>query len=291
MASKENQVNSNCSHSNCDKLNCSTCSKKHSNNDSHSTLFDTNNITHISHIYGVVSGKGGVGKSLVCGLLACKLKQLGLKVGILDADITGPSIPKIFGIKEKLKCDEYNIYPALSKNKIKIVSSNLILDDQNAPVAWRGPVINGAIGQFYSQTNWGNIDVLLIDLPPGTSDVFLTVMQSLKVDGIVSISTPQSLVDMIVQKAIKLASMLNIPVISAVENMSYFECSKCGAIHNIFGESKIVDLCDQYKIDTHDKLPIDHNFTKLCDRGEIYNIDVDKILINTTNKILKMISN
>lgn len=267
---------------------CSNCDK--SNNCNHKKIEKLlpNSNSDIKKIIGVVSGKGGVGKSLACSLLASKLNKQGLKVGIIDADVTGPSIPKVLGVTGQLTATEDAMNPAQAENGIKIISSNLLLDNPDSPVAWRGPVVSGAISQFFNMTNWGDIDVMLIDMPPGTSDVFLTVMQTLPVDGIVCVSTPQDLVEMIVGKAINLANMMNIEVLSLIENMSYFKCDKCGKKHEIFGQSKAVDVAKKYNIDSIDKLPMDPILTQLCDNGQIIKYDTDNYLNNTINKINKL---
>lgn len=259
-------MSENCSH------DCANCDKK---GNCEIKKLEPNANSYIKKIIGVVSGKGGVGKSLVCGLLATKLSKEGKKVGILDADITGPSVPKMFGVKGQLTATDEAMNPAETKG-IKMVSANLILDDPTSPVAWRGPVVSGAIQQFFNMVNWGDIDVLLVDMPPGTSDVFLTVMNMLPVDGIVVVTTPQDLVEMIVDKAINLANMMNVPVLGIIENMSYFECPDCGAKHNIYGESKI---------DATDKLPINPEFAKAVDAGKLYSINTSNLLENIVKEI------
>lgn len=267
---------------------CSNCEK--SGDCKHKSIekLKPNNNSNIKKIIGVVSGKGGVGKSLVCSLLANKLNKSGLKVGIIDADVTGPSIPKVFGVAGQLSATEQAMNPAISKCGIKMISANLLLDNPDSPVAWRGPVVSGAISQFFNMTNWGDIDVMLIDMPPGTSDVFLTVMQTIPVNGIVCVSTPQDLVEMIVGKAINLANMMDIEVLSLVENMSYFECDKCNTKHEIFGKSKAESVIEKYNIDCLDKLPIDPNLTKLCDNGKIDEYKTDNLLKNTVDKIVEL---
>ncbi|WP_334099637.1 P-loop NTPase, partial [Gordonibacter pamelaeae] len=192
------------------------------------STFPTNARTNIKHVIGVVSGKGGVGKSLVTSLLASQMQKKGFSVGILDADVTGPSIPKTFGITNPLTADADGIVPAQTASGIKVVSVNLMLPKDDIPVAWRGPVVSGIIKQFWGEVSWGDIDYLFVDMPPGTSDVFLTVFQSLPVDGIVTVSAPQELVAMIVGKAVNLAHDLKVPVVGLVENMAYFKCDECG---------------------------------------------------------------
>ena len=195
-----------------------------------------NKRTNVKHVIGVVSGKGGVGKSLVTSLLASEMNKRGHKVAILDADITGPSIPKSFGVDSRLTADADGINPAKSASGIEVMSVNLMLPEGDMPVAWRGPVVTGAIKQFWQEVNWGDVDYMFVDMPPGTSDVFLTVFQSLPVDGIVTVSAPQELVAMIVGKAVNLAKSLEVPVVGLVENMAYFKCDECGKEHHIFGD-------------------------------------------------------
>ena len=226
----------------------------------------------------MVSGKGGVGKSLVTSLLASEMRKRGHKVGILDADVTGPSIPKTFGIVSKLTADQDGINPALTESGIPVMSVNLMLPADDMPVAWRGPVVTGIINQFWSETNWGEIDYLFVDMPPGTSDVFLTVFQSLPVDGIVTVSAPQDLVAMIVGKAVNLAHNLNVPVIGLVENMAYFKCDECGKQHFIFGQPQGEAVARKYAIPSHATLPLDPAFARLCDAGKVEDYDVEGAL-------------
>ena len=233
---------------------------------------------NIKHMVGVVSGKGGVGKSLVTSLLAKELVAKGYKVGILDADITGPSIPKTFGIKGRLTGDADGINPTVTDSGIKVMSINLMLPQDDLPVAWRGPVITGILNQFRNETNWEDLDYLLIDMPPGTSDVFLTVMQSFPIDGIVSVSAPQELVAMIVGKAVNLAHDMNVPVLGLVENMAYFKCDECGKEHFIFGEPQGKVVAKRYQIPSFATLPIDPAFARLCDEGKIEQYDVEGAL-------------
>ena len=208
------------------------------------TKLETNNRSNVKHVIGVVSGKGGVGKSLVTSLLASEINKRGNKVGILDADITGPSIPKTFGITNPLTADADGILPGQTQTGIKVMSTNLMLPKGDLPVAWRGPAVSNAIRQFWSETNWGDIDYLFVDMPPGTSDVLLTVFQSLPVDGIVTVSAPQELVAMIVGKAVNLAHDMDVEVLGLVENMAYFKCDDCGKEHHIFGEPQGAEVAD-----------------------------------------------
>ena len=233
-----------------------------------------NNRTNVKHVIGVVSGKGGVGKSLVTSLLASEMNKRGHKVAILDADITGPSIPKSFGVDSRLTADADGINPAKSASGIEVMSVNLMLPEGDMPVAWRGPVVTGAIKQFWQEVNWGDVDYMFVDMPPGTSDVFLTVFQSLPVDGIVTVSAPQELVAMIVVKAVNLAKSLEVPVVGLVENMAYFKCDECGKNHHIFGEPQGEAVAKRYEIPSFATLPIDPSFARLCDEGKVEEYDV-----------------
>ena len=233
-----------------------------------------NKRSSIKHVIGVVSGKGGVGKSLVTSLLASQMQKRGFKVGILDADVTGPSIPKTFGITGHLIADVDGIFPSSTESGIEVMSVNLMLPQEDMPVAWRGPVVSGIISQFWGETNWGDIDYLFVDMPPGTSDVFLTVFQQLPVDGIVTVSAPQELVAMIVGKAVNLARSLDVPVIGLVENMAYFECDGCGKKHFIFGDPQGEAVAKKYEIPAYVTLPIDPAFARLCDEGKVEDYDV-----------------
>ena len=248
-----------CSHS------CGSCGVEGCGERTAPSKYTTNAASNVKHVIGVVSGKGGVGKSLVTSLLASELRKKGFNVGILDADVTGPSIPKTFGVTDKLHADETGIYPALTDSGIKVMSVNLMLPKGDMPVAWRGPVVSGIIKQFWDETNWGDVDYMLIDMPPGTSDVFLTVVQMLPVDGIVTVSAPQELVAMIVGKAVNLAHDLDVPVVGLVENMAYFKCDECGKEHHIFGEPQGAAVAEKYGIPAVATLPIDPKFAALCD--------------------------
>lgn len=232
--------------------------------------FQENNLSEVKRVIAVLSGKGGVGKSLVTGAIATELSRAGNKVGILDADITGPSIPKMFGMSGRHAMGLGNLLlPEISEHGVKVMSSNLLLQNQTDPVLWRGPVIAGAIRQFWSETSWGPLDYLLVDMPPGTADVALTVFQSLPVDGIVIVTSPQDLVSMIVAKAVNMAEKINIPVLGVVENMSYVECPDCGKKLEIFGTSKLPEVAQQYNLDILGRLPINPAFAAACDAGTI----------------------
>lgn len=238
------------------------------------STFETNKRTNIKHVIGVVSGKGGVGKSLVTSLLASAMRKKGLSVGILDADVTGPSIPKTFGIEGHLTADADGIVPAETESGIKVISVNLMLPKDDLPVAWRGPVVSGIIKQFWGEVSWGDIDYLFVDMPPGTSDVLLTVFQSLPVDGIVTVSAPQELVAMIVGKAVNLAHDMDVALLGLVENMAYFKCDDCGKEHHIFGEPQGAAVAERYNIPAYATLPIDPAFARLCDAGKVEDYDV-----------------
>ena len=252
-----------CTH-NCESCsaNCDSCEKK-------SFLEKLNEHSSVKHVIGVVSGKGGVGKSLVTSSLAVMFNRKGYKTAILDADITGPSIPKAFGIKEKLLGSEMGLEPAKSETGIEIVSANLILDNESDPIVWRGPMIAGAVKQFWGEAHWDNIDYMFVDMPPGTGDVPLTVFQSIPLDGIVIVTSPQELVSMIVEKAVKMAKMMNIPILGVIENMSYLECPDCGKRLYPFGESKLDEVAKNYDVDILARFPIDSEFARISDNGRI----------------------
>jgi Mrp family chromosome partitioning ATPase len=235
-----------------------------------------NEQSSVKKVIGVVSGKGGVGKSLVTSMVAVQMNRKGYKTAILDADITGPSIPKAFGLKEKAKArDEETIIPVKSRTGIDIMSLNLLLDKGSDPVVWRGPIIAGTVKQFWSNVIWEDIDYMFVDMPPGTGDVPLTVFQSLPVDGIIVVTSPQELVSMIVEKAVRMAELMNIPVIGIVENMSYFKCPNCNEEHKIFGDSHIEKVAEEHGLDVLAKLPIDPEIAKTVDKGMIEDVKVD----------------
>ena len=233
--------------------------------------------SNIKKVIGVVSGKGGVGKSSVTSMLATSLAKSGLKVAILDADITGPSIPKAFGITEKAQGNDTLILPAVTELGIKVMSINLLLEDDTDPVAWRGPILGSVVEQFWTNVVWGDIDVMLVDMPPGTGDVALTVYQSLPVDGIVIVTSPQQLVSMIVEKALKMADMMDIPVLGLVENMAYFKCPDCGGQHRIFGEGSCKEIADKYGAAACTQLPMNLDVAKACDSGKMEEIDCPEL--------------
>ncbi len=229
--------------------------------------------THVKKVIGIVSGKGGVGKSLVTGLSATAMNKKGFKTAIMDADITGPSIPKMFGIGKANYADETGLLPAVTEGGMKIMSLNMLMDNETDPVIWRGPVIAGIVKQFWSDVNWGDVDFMFVDMPPGTGDVPLTVFQSLPVDGIIVVATPQELVEMIVEKAVNMANMMNIPVLGIVENMSYMTCPHCGEPINIFGESGIEKYAVSKGFDVLGRIPLDPKIAGLCDAGKAENIE------------------
>jgi Mrp family chromosome partitioning ATPase len=263
---KMSECNSNCE-------SCSSnCSDRKEKND---FAVKPHELSNIKKVIGIVSGKGGVGKSLVTSLLAVTMKRRGFHTAILDADITGPSIPKAFGLKEKAKGNEIGIFPVKSNSGIDIMSINLLLGDETDPVVWRGPVIAGTVKQFWSDVIWNEVDYMFVDMPPGTGDVPLTVFQSLPVDGIIIVTSPQELVSMIVGKAVKMARMMNIPILGLVENMSYFKCPDCDKEYSIFGESHIEEVAEKYGIKTCAKLPINPKLAAACDRGMIELFDGD----------------
>ncbi len=257
---------SECSH------DCSSCQENCSSRmaSKEDFLKPMNKYSKIKKVIGIVSGKGGVGKSLVSCLLASMCAKAGLKTGILDADVTGPSVPKSFGITSRAMQDEECLLPAVTDGGIKVMSINLLLEDVNSPVVWRGPVISGVIEQFWSDVRWGELDYLFVDMPPGTGDVALTVFQSLPVDGIIIVSTPQDLVKMIVNKAYNMAKMMDVPVLGLIENMSYYICDECKRKINIFGESKIDETADELGVPVLAKLPINPEINNLVDKGRIY---------------------
>jgi Mrp family chromosome partitioning ATPase len=255
---------------NCNEA-CGTCSvdctdRKEPQEDFSAKLHD---YSTVKKVIGIVSGKGGVGKSLLTSMLAVTMQRRGHHVPILDADITGPSIPMAFGLTGKVAGSEFGLYPLKSKTGIDIMSINLILDNDTDPVIWRGPIIAGVVKQFWSDVIWDDIDFMFIDLPPGTGDVPLTVFQSIKIDGIIIVTSPQELVSMIVSKAAKMAAKMNIPIIGLVENMAYYQCPDCGKEHSVFGESHVWEIAKEHNVELLARMPIDPKISKACDRGLI----------------------
>lgn len=253
---------------------CSTCSSNCGSKDPKSLLVAPHPNSKIGKVIGVVSGKGGVGKSMVTDLLAVEFARRGYHCGILDADITGPSIPKAFGITEKAQGNETTIFPVKSKKYgVDIMSINVLLENESDPVVWRGPVIGGTVRQFWSDTLWDNVDYLFVDMPPGTGDVALTVFQNIPIDGIVVVTSPQDLVSMIVGKAMKMASLMNIPVLGLVENMSYALCPDCGKKIHVFGESHISEIAEEYHVPVLAQMPITPALASACDNGTVEDLD------------------
>ena len=254
---------------------CSSCSANCSSRQQESLLTPANALSDVKHVVAVVSGKGGVGKCLVTSMLAVLLQREGYKVGILDADVTGPSIPKAFGMsKVQVYGDDNGMIPPSTKTGIDLMSVNLLLDDETKPVVWRGSLIAGTVQQFWKDTIW-QADVLLVDCPPGTGDVPLTVFQSLPLDGVVIVSSPQELVSMIVEKAVNMADMMNVPVLGLIENMSYVKCPDCGKEIKVFGESHIEEVAKNFGYDLLGKIPMDPRFAALVDRGMIELMETD----------------
>ena len=248
--------------------NCESCSSKCSGNNSPESLMEKpHELSNVKKVIGVVSGKGGVGKSMITSLSAVAMQRRGFRTAILDADITGPSIPKSFGLQGRAESDGSALYPVVSKMGTQIMSLNLLVEDEESPVVWRGPIIAGAVKQFWTDVIWNDVDYMFVDMPPGTGDVPLTVFQSLPVDGIIVVTSPQDLVSMIVAKALKMAKMMNIPVLGIVENYSYLRCPDCGKEIKVFGESGVDAVAEQYGIPVLARLPIDPKLSSLCDRG------------------------
>ena len=267
------ETSENCTH------NCGTCSANCGSRTSEpqSFLEKLNPASSVKKVIGVVSGKGGVGKSLVTSLMACRMRATGARVGILDADITGPSIPRAFGIHDGVTVtpDGKLLVPAVSSTGVEVISSNMLLENETDPVIWRGPVIAGAVKQFWSETLWQDIDYMFVDMPPGTGDVPLTVFQSLPVDGIIVVTSPQDLVSMIVTKAVNMAKMMDVPILGLVENMSYFQCPGCGEKYKIFGDSHLEDVANANGLKILGRLPVDPKLAAACDKGVIELFDGD----------------
>ncbi len=273
----------NCSH------NCEGCTENCSERTKESFLEKTNEMSHIKKVIGVVSGKGGVGKSLVTSLLAVLAQRKGYKTAIMDADITGPSIPKAFGLHGHAEASEWGLFPVKTAAGIGVMSLNLLMKNETDPVVWRGPLISGAVKQFWTDVIWGDVDYMFIDMPPGTGDVALTVFQSIPVDGIVIVSSPQELVGMIVEKAVNMAKMMDVPVLALVENMSYITCPDCGKEIHVFGESHIDEIAKKHGVETVARMPIDPKLAAACDAGTIESFNgawLDGVLekLTTENK-------
>ena len=255
---------------------CASCSQNcGERKEPQSLLEKLNPHARVKKVIAVCSGKGGVGKSMVTALLAAATQRKGLRAAVLDGDITGPSIPKMFGVTERAQGDQSGVYPVLSKTGVQLMSLNLLLDNETDPVIWRGPLITGTIKQFWTEVLWDDVDVLFVDMPPGTGDVTLTIFQSLPVDGIVFVSSPQELVGMIVEKAVKMAQMMNVPIAALVENMSYFVCPDCGKEHEIFGKSRVKELAQKYGIAATGRLPLSPDMAATADRGGVEGLALD----------------
>ncbi|WP_405344887.1 P-loop NTPase [Ruminococcus sp.] len=243
-----------------------SCASRTAPQDLHEKL---NELSSVKKVIAVVSGKGGVGKSLVTSAMAVEMSRRGHKTAILDADITGPSIPKAFGLKERAKGNDFGIIPETTKTGIDIMSINLLLEHNTDPVVWRGPVISGTVKQFWTDVIWKDVDYMFVDMPPGTGDVPLTVFQSLPLDGIIVVASPQELVGMIVEKAVKMAELMNVPILGLAENMSYFKCPDCGKEHKIFGDSHIDEIAERVGTRVLAKVPIDPDLAKSVDTGTV----------------------
>ena len=265
--------------------NCSSCSKSNCGDRKESLLVETASENKINKIIAVASGKGGVGKSTVTSLLAVNLAKRGYKVGIIDADITGPSIPKAFGVNSQIVGNGNLMFPAFTKLGIKVISVNLLIGDPTQPVLWRGPVIGGAVKQFYTDVLWEELDYLLIDMPPGTGDVALTVFQSLPVDEVVMVTTPQDLVSLIVSKAVNMCNLMNINMLGLVENMSYIKCNCCDNIIYPFGQSHLEEVAQNFNTLALDRLPINPETAVLVDKGMVEDADCS-VLDNTVETII-----
>ena len=263
---------SNCNH-NCEGCSAN-CSDRSNPQDMKIALHPRSSV---KHVVGIVSGKGGVGKSFVASLLASELQRRGNRTAVLDGDITGPSMAKVFGVKERMFGDGELAYPAKTKSGIQVVSSNMMLDSEDQPVIWRGPIVAGMIRQFYQEVFWDDVDYMVVDMPPGTSDVPLTVFQSLPLEGIIVVASPQELVGMVVEKAINMANMMNIPLLGLVENMSYVECSQCGSKLEIFGKSHIDEIAAKYGISVLAKIPMREGYAQAGDDGTIEDLEVPEI--------------
>ena len=257
--------------------NCSACGEECSERKQESLLAKLHEKSTVKKVIAVISGKGGVGKSTVTAMLATAMQRAGKNTAILDADITGPSIPKAFGVSECEGADQDGIYPAITATGLQIMSINLLLDHENDPVLWRGPIIAGAVKQFWTDVVWKDVDYMFVDMPPGTGDVPLTVFQSLPVDGIIVVTSPQELVSMIVSKAVKMANMMHVPILGLVENYSYFRCPDCGKSYEIFGKSHLDEIAAEYHLPVLARLPIDPEIAEKCDKGRAESLDTTEM--------------
>ena len=257
--------------------NCSSCGESCGERSAESLLAKLNDKARVGKVIAVVSGKGGVGKSTVTSMLAVAAQRAGKRAAILDADITGPSIPKAFGVCECAGATEKGIFPAVSKSGIQIMSINLLLDNETDPVLWRGPIIAGAVKQFWTDVYWDDVDYMFVDMPPGTGDVPLTVFQSLPIDGVIIVTSPQELVSMIVTKAVRMANMMHVPVLGLVENYSYFRCPDCGKEHHLFGKSHLTEVAEEFHLPVLARLPIDPAVAEKCDSGRAEELDPSEL--------------
>ncbi len=272
-------MSSNCSH------DCSSCGENCTSREKKSLIKPLNELSEVKKVIAVVSGKGGVGKSMTCALLAAAAQNKGKVTAIMDADITGPSIPRMFGVTERAKGSENGILPVITESGIQIMSMNVLLENEADPVVWRGSLISGTVQQFWTDVIWTGVDVMFIDMPPGTGDVPLTVFQSIPLDGVIVVTTPQDLVGMIVQKAVNMAQMMNVPILGIVENMSYIKCPDCGRKISVFGESGVDALAMEYSIPAMAKLPVDPELTKAADGGKLE--EAQNYLGDFLDKIIK----
>lgn len=270
------EENTNNESENCDS-SCSSCGVSNCGERTEAAKLTTHPQAQVKHVIAVVSGKGGVGKSLVTSQLASIFNKKGYKVGVLDADITGPTMARAFGLSDHLKACEDGLIAQVTPQGIKVVSTNMVLPDETTPVLWRGSIVTNLIHQFFTEVLWGELDYLFIDMPPGTGDVALTVFQSLPIDGIVIVTAPQDLVSMIVGKALNMADMMEVPVLGIVENMAYFKCPSCSSEHRIFGESSIKELAESYGIELSASLPLNTGFAEHMDKGEATEIEVPEL--------------
>ncbi len=266
--------------------NCSSCNENCKERDLHVKLREGSSV---KKVIGIVSGKGGVGKSLVTSLLTCKIHKDGYRTAILDADITGPSIPESFGVGDRrAESDGNSLNPVITDSGIQLMSMNFLLENENDPVVWRGPVISGAVQQFWTDVNWKDVDFMFVDMPPGTGDVPLTVFQSLPVDGIIIVSSPQQLVRVIVEKAVKMANLMNIPILGLIENMSYVKCPDCGKEITVFGKSNIEKIAESFNIPVLAKIPMEESVSLAIDSGDVESIE-SEYLNDVAKKIEKLL--
>ena len=275
---------SECSH------DCASCAQNcGERKEPQSFLEKLNPHARVKKVIAVCSGKGGVGKSMVTALLASAAQKKGLRAGILDADITGPSIPKMFGVHTRAVGDQSGVYPVQTTSGVQLMSLNLLLENENDPVIWRGPIITGTVKQFWTEVIWEDVDILFVDMPPGTGDVTLTVFQSLPIDGIVFVTSPQELVGLIVEKAVKMAKMMNLPITALVENMSYFKCPDCGKEHDIFGKSRLEETAKEHQITATARLPLSADIAAAADRGGVEGLHLPQLdgVLNAIEQIRK----